>query len=161
MMTPCTDPLAHLPIQGCYLLSLPQNPEPHSSTRSQTVGQGAARPSAEPSQQSDLSHSDARRAKPVPHPHSGKAPVAGCPVCGAKGNTRSSIEITPTFRELYYRCSDVMCGMTWVASLSFERMLSPSGLGDTFRTAEDKGALPPGHAFGQQLADMPPGSPSG
>ncbi|OJW58046.1 MAG: hypothetical protein BGO57_12405 [Sphingomonadales bacterium 63-6] len=93
--------------------------------------------------------------------HMGKAPAVSCPVCGQKAHTRSSTEITPTYRELYYRCSNIACGMTWVASLSFERVLSPSGLGDQFRAPRPAQQRPPGEDFGQMsIFEMIP-KPSG
>lgn len=91
----------------------------------------------------------ALQAPPAPRKHVGKAPVVRCPVCDARANTRSSTEITPTFRELYYRCSNIFCGMTWVASISFERVLSPSGISNDFRPQRDDHGKPPGHDFGQ------------
>lgn len=81
--------------------------------------------------------------------HEGKAPASICPVCEAKAHTRSSLEITPTYRELYYRCSNIECGMTWVASLAFERVLSPSGISADFRSPRQPKEKAPGHDFGQ------------
>ena len=81
--------------------------------------------------------------------HAGKAPASNCPVCEAKAHTRSSQEISPTYRELYYRCSNIECGMTWVASLSFERVLSPSGISSDFRAPRQPKDKAPGHDFGQ------------
>lgn len=82
----------------------------------------------------------------------GKAPAMNCPACGARASARSSDEITPTFRRLYYRCSDDVCGMTWTASLSFEHVLSPSGVSKEFRPAKPAPVRtkPPGHDFGQR-----------
>jgi len=88
-------------------------------------------------------------AKPVHRIHQGKAPVVNCPACDAKAMTRSSLEIDPTYRQLYYRCSNIECGMTWVASLIFERVLSPSGVSAEFRPARADKGKPPGHDFGQ------------
>ena len=88
-------------------------------------------------------------AKPEHKIHRGKAPVVHCPACDAKAFTRSSVEIDPTYRQLYYRCSNIECGMTWVASLLFERVLSPSGVSSEFRPAREPRAKAPGHDFGQ------------
>lgn len=94
--------------------------------------------------------------------HMGKAPAVSCPVCGEKAHTRSSTEITPTYRELYYRCSNIACGMTWVASLSFERVLSPSGMGSDFRQPRPARERPPGEDFGQMtIFEVLPPKPSG
>ncbi len=91
-----------------------------------------------------------KKPQPEKRIHYGKAPVMNCPVCEAKAHTRSSIEIDPTYRQLYYRCSNDECGMTWVASLLFERVLSPSGISAEFRPArQPEGEKPPGHDFGQ------------
>lgn len=89
--------------------------------------------------------------------HHGKAPVVHCPACNAKALTRSSDEISPTYRRLYYRCSNVECGMTWLASLAFERVLSPSGVSADFRPANVDQGKPPGHDYGQMtIFDMLP-----
>lgn len=81
--------------------------------------------------------------------HLGKAPAMLCPACEAKAHTRSSMEVAPTIRQLYYRCSSIACGMTWVASLIFERVLSPSGVNSGFRSARPTKEKAPGHDFGQ------------
>jgi len=92
---------------------------------------------------------------PVAERHHGKAPVCRCPVCDHKALTRSSEEISPTYRRLYYVCQNIKCGMTWVASLAFEKTLSPSGLGEEFRPAKVDQERPPGHDFGQtSIFDM-------
>ena len=87
--------------------------------------------------------------KPMHRKHMGKAPAMNCPACDAKAHTRSSVEVDPTLRQLYYRCSNIECGMTWVASLVFERVLSPSGVNDEFRPARPMKDKAPGHDFGQ------------
>ena len=79
----------------------------------------------------------------------GKAPAVNCPACGAKALTRSSEEITPTFRRLYLACTDILCSMTFTASLAFEHVLSPSGVSADFRPARIKESKAPGHDFGQ------------
>lgn len=81
--------------------------------------------------------------------HFGKSPVVHCPACAAKAHTRTSEEISPTYRRLYYYCSNLECGMTWVASLAFERTLSPSGVSAEFRAAKLDQDRAPGHDFGQ------------
>lgn len=84
----------------------------------------------------------------ISRPH-GKAPAVNCPACGAKALTRSSEEITPTYRRLYLACTDLLCSMTFTASLSFEHVLSPSGISAEFRPARVKDEPAPGHDFGQ------------
>ena len=84
----------------------------------------------------------------INRPH-GKAPAVNCPACGAKALTRSSEEITPTYRRLYLACTDLRCAMTFTASLSFEHVLSPSGISAEFRPARVKDEPAPGHDFGQ------------
>lgn len=81
--------------------------------------------------------------------HFGRAPAVRCPACNAKANTRSSEEISPTYRRMYFACTDIRCGHTWLASLSFEHTLSPSGVSAEFRPATMKPSKPPGHDFGQ------------
>lgn len=87
----------------------------------------------------------------------GKGPAVNCPVCGAKARTRSSEEISPTYRRLYLACSEIRCSMTFTASLTFEHVLSPSGISAEFRAAQEKPKLPPGHEFGQvSMRDLQP-----
>ncbi|MGE4430902.1 MAG: ogr/Delta-like zinc finger family protein [Sphingobium sp.] len=81
--------------------------------------------------------------------HYGKAPVMNCPACGAKALCRSSLEISPTYRSLYYRCENLACSMTFSASLAFEKIISPSGVSAEFRPAIIKAKRAPGHDFGQ------------
>ncbi|WP_137681150.1 ogr/Delta-like zinc finger family protein [Aurantiacibacter suaedae] len=95
---------------------------------------------------------DERREDRRPVRSYSKTPAVKCPVCGQRGLCRSSEEISPTYRRLYYVCSNIECGMTWQASLSFERVISPSGVGDEFRPMQVDQAKPPGFDFGQ----MPP-----
>ncbi|MFA7597585.1 MAG: ogr/Delta-like zinc finger family protein, partial [Novosphingobium sp.] len=87
--------------------------------------------------------------------------VMNCPACDAKAHTRSSLEIHPTFRQLYYRCTNIACGMTWVASLTFEHVLSPSGVSTEFRPPRPVKEKAPGHDYGQiSIFEMLP-KPSG
>jgi len=81
--------------------------------------------------------------------HFGKIPVMLCPACGEKALCRSSLEVSPTYRSLYYGCTNIACGMTFSASLAFEKVLSPSGVSAEFRPAKVEPKRPPGHEFGQ------------
>jgi len=81
--------------------------------------------------------------------HFGKAPVMNCPACGAKALCRSSTEISPTYRSLYYRCENLACSMAFSASLAFEKVISPSGVSAEFRPATIRQKKAPGHDFGQ------------
>lgn len=84
-----------------------------------------------------------------------RLPVVRCPVCNHRGHTRTSEELSPETRRLYYRCSNFKCGMTWQAILSFEKVVSPSGISPTFRPAHFKERKPPGHDYGQlSILDM-------
>ena len=78
-----------------------------------------------------------------------RATRMNCPVCGSRATVRSSGEVTPEYRRLYYGCENVECGMTWAASLCFDHVMSPSGLGTEFREATSRDDKPPGHDFGQ------------
>lgn len=90
----------------------------------------------------------------------GRPPRMACPVCGTRATVRSSGEVTPVYRRLYYSCENVACGMTWAASLCFEHVMSPSGLRTEFRPASTRDDKPPGHDFGQmtifEVIDPPP-----
>lgn len=55
-----------------------------------------------------------------------RSPSINCPHCQAPTTTRTSRAITPTYREIYYQCSDVFCGHTFVCSLSVLKTLVPS-----------------------------------
>lgn len=94
-------------------------------------------------------------------PIAGKSPVISCPVCDAKALTRTSEEITPVYRRLYYFCTNLECGMTWRAALVFEDVISPSAISNEFRPAREPKEKAPGHDFGQlnifQL--LPPAPP--
>ena len=98
----------------------------------------------------------------IPEHHSDKrrAPFMACPICNSRGIVRSSEEVTPEFRRLYYSCENFKCGMTWSASLSFEHVVSPSGLGTEFREPTSRDEKPPGHDFGQmtifEVLSVPP-----
>lgn len=81
-------------------------------------------------------------------PH-GKAPAVNCPACGSKALTRSSEEISPTFRRLYLACTHLPCAMTFTASLAFEHVLSPSGISAEFRPAKIKDTGKVASDFGQ------------
>jgi hypothetical protein len=80
---------------------------------------------------------------------SAKRPVVHCPVCNERAHCRTSEEVTPTMRLLYYRCSNLMCSMSWRATLELLNIISPSGISPDFRPAHVKEAKPPGHEFGQ------------
>jgi hypothetical protein len=82
-------------------------------------------------------------------PIDGRAPAMNCPACGKRSNTRSSEEMSPETRRLYYRCPDIHCSMAWTAILSVEKVISPSGISSKFRPAKMRDEKPPGHDFGQ------------
>lgn len=50
-----------------------------------------------------------------------------CPHCDAPSGTRSSREVSATAREIYFACSDVECGHTYVGHLVVVRSIRPSG----------------------------------
>ena len=57
-------------------------------------------------------------------------------------------------RQIYYQCTNVECAMSWSALLSFDRVISPSGLSSGFRQIDaHDAAMPPGHEFGQECID--------
>lgn len=79
----------------------------------------------------------------------GKSPVMLCPKCGAHAITRTSEELSPTTRKLYYRCKFELCGMSWTALLTVENVINPSALGGEIRKSATRNDKPPGHDFGQ------------
>lgn len=58
----------------------------------------------------------------------GKSGALRCPHCGCVGRRRTSREITPTHREIYYQCSNLFCGHAWRASESYDWGLTPSAI---------------------------------
>lgn len=68
--------------------------------------------------------------KPTKH----RLPQMPCPACGAKCNIGSSQEASHTLRSIYYQCSDLLCGHTFEAHLTFIRTLSPSAHGEVSKT---------------------------
>lgn len=51
-----------------------------------------------------------------------------CPHCECPGRVRSSDAVTPQHRKIYYFCSNVFCGHSWLATVSYEYGLSPSAI---------------------------------
>lgn len=85
-----------------------------------------------------------------------------CPFCGAPALCRTSEEVTPTLRRLYYDCPDFDCGARWAASLQVENTVRPSGLATDYRKPRISEAKPPGAEWGQMpLLDLisPPQKP--
>lgn len=76
-------------------------------------------------------------------------PHFACPVCGSRGIVRTSDEISPQLRRIYYQCSNIHCSRAWSASLIEEKVISPSALGETVRQMPPDDAKPPGRDFGQ------------
>ncbi len=61
-------------------------------------------------------------------PQQDRAGSLQCPHCDCRGRVRSSETITPQHRKLYYQCSNVLCGHSWLATVSYEYGLSPSAI---------------------------------
>lgn len=53
-----------------------------------------------------------------------------CPHCECVGLKRTSRPVTKQHRQIYYQCSNVMCGHTWLATLSYEYGIVPSAIPD-------------------------------
>lgn len=51
-----------------------------------------------------------------------------CPHCGSRAQVRTSVEQTPTMRQVYFLCTNLACGHSWVAVLEATRTISPSGI---------------------------------
>ncbi|OJY65500.1 MAG: hypothetical protein BGP16_12805 [Sphingobium sp. 66-54] len=78
-----------------------------------------------------------------------------CPVCGSRSFVRTSEELTPTVRQLYYYCGNIACSMTWKSMLSIVAVISPSGISPEFRLPHIEETKPPGHEYGQMsLLDL-------
>jgi hypothetical protein len=50
-----------------------------------------------------------------------------CPHCGVAAIARTSVALTPCYKEIVYQCRVPECGFSWVAGLEAVRALSPSG----------------------------------
>ena len=51
-----------------------------------------------------------------------------CPHCGSRAQIRTSVELSPTMRSVYFLCQNLVCGHSWVATLEAVRTIAPSGL---------------------------------
>jgi hypothetical protein len=51
-----------------------------------------------------------------------------CPHCRAPSAVRSSEELSPLLRLLYFRCRNDMCGHVFIAHLEAVRTVSPSAI---------------------------------
>jgi len=51
-----------------------------------------------------------------------------CPHCGHDAIVRTSRRLSPLLREVYYQCSNVVCGHTFKANLEIIKTLSPSSM---------------------------------
>lgn len=51
-----------------------------------------------------------------------------CPCCRADLFIRTSRDETPCFRNLWYQCSNVVCGATFNGHQAIGQQLSPSGI---------------------------------
>jgi hypothetical protein len=60
----------------------------------------------------------------------GRADRLRCPHCKFAGRRRSSREITPTHRDIYYQCTNLFCGHTWKASETYDYGIVPSAIPD-------------------------------
>jgi ribosomal protein S27AE len=49
-----------------------------------------------------------------------------CPHCGAGAKLRTSKTLTPLYREIYYHCSNLFCGHTFMATHEIVRTVAPS-----------------------------------
>jgi hypothetical protein len=53
-----------------------------------------------------------------------------CPHCRARSTARSSRDMSITFREVTFACTNPECGHTYVVNMEFARTLSPSATPD-------------------------------
>lgn len=51
-----------------------------------------------------------------------------CPHCQNRAQVSASKQHTRTHRELYFLCTNLVCGHSWVAELEAVRTISPSGI---------------------------------
>lgn len=55
-----------------------------------------------------------------------------CPHCQSRSQVRTSNQLTATMREVYFLCTSLTCGHSWVAHLEAVRTIAPSGLPNPF-----------------------------
>lgn len=53
---------------------------------------------------------------------------ARCHCCGAHAVIEKTARKTDQFADVYYRCTRLECGHTWVMNLTYSHTLVPSGL---------------------------------
>ncbi|MGL4925632.1 MAG: ogr/Delta-like zinc finger family protein [Plesiomonas shigelloides] len=53
---------------------------------------------------------------------------AVCHICQAPAHIHKTVWKTDRYADVYYRCSRLECGETWVMNLSYSHTLVPSGL---------------------------------
>lgn len=51
-----------------------------------------------------------------------------CPHCDCRAQIRTSHPLTQTMREVYFLCTNLVCGHSWVAHMEAVRTISPSGV---------------------------------
>lgn len=51
-----------------------------------------------------------------------------CPHCHATTRVRTSEQVSPTTKDLYFQCLNIDCGFTWKAQLAIVWGLSPSAI---------------------------------
>lgn len=53
-----------------------------------------------------------------------------CPHCRQRAQVRTVKDLSPTMRWVYFLCTNLVCGHSWVATLEADRTISPSGTPD-------------------------------
>jgi len=51
-----------------------------------------------------------------------------CPICSSRSVARTSRELSPTLREISYRCENDTCGHIYIAALEVIRTVVPSAI---------------------------------
>lgn len=51
-----------------------------------------------------------------------------CPHCNNRAQIRTSHPLTQTMREVYFLCTNLVCGHSWVAHMEAVRTIAPSGI---------------------------------
>jgi Ogr/Delta-like zinc finger len=57
----------------------------------------------------------------------GQNPRLRCPHCAGDVSIYYGVQLTRTYREVYYQCKDMHCGCTFKAGLEVIEIMSPSG----------------------------------
>lgn len=51
-----------------------------------------------------------------------------CPHCGKRAQVKASVKLTDTLRNVYFQCTNLACGHTWLARIEAVHTISPPSM---------------------------------